>query len=122
MILGKCYEKADYFWLADKLLGGTSIAELRRGRDGHIRDANEVEALPFGPLVDGYTSSSLYLSGAYSGGLRLAKFHDGCLSDITTCNTGYTIAFWLSSFDSEPAGTWKEVFLLSQKGFTLDYK
>jgi hypothetical protein len=121
-LLGKCYEKADYFWLADKLIGGTTIAELRQGRDGYVRDVNEVQALPFGPFVDGRTSSSLHLSGAYSGGLRLAKFHKGCFSDVTVCTAGYTIAFWVSSFDANPANAWKQVLWLSNFGFSLNYK
>ena len=116
LLVGKCYEKADYFWLADKLIGGTTVTELRQGKDAQITDLNEVQTLPFGPLVHGHTSSSLYLTGVYSGGFSLAKFHKGCLADLTTCSSGYTLAFWVSVFDAKPVTTDKVILWLSEFG------
>ena len=117
---GKCHEKADYYWLADKLIGGTRVAELRQGKDGRISFLNNVQALPFGPFVDGHTSSSLHLTGKAYSRLKLTKFHEGCFSDMTSCTSGFTMAFWLSTLNAADIN--QDMIRLSGNGFSLRYK
>ena len=38
------------------------------------------------------------------------------------CSAGYTIAFWLSPLDGNPANGWKQVLWMTNYGFSLAYK